>query len=56
METTIIVNGKLWIIPGDKVGALISWLSANAVDSGSRKQEVREVRTEGTDPRQLIVE
>lgn len=56
METKITVNGKTWIVPSDKLGQLVAWLSSNAVEAGFARQEVREVRNENTDPRQLLVE
>jgi hypothetical protein len=56
METKITVNGKTWIVPGEKLGQLVAWLSSNAVEAGFSRQEVREVKNENTDPRQLLVE
>ena len=57
METRITVMGKTWIVPSNAMQSLIAWLSANAVEVGAQRQEIREVRGNGSvDPRQLIVE
>ena len=58
METRVTVMGKTWIVPSNAVQSLVGWLNANAVELGSPRQEIREVRgnTGFVDPRQLIVE
>ncbi len=57
METRITVMGKTWIVPSNAVHGLIGWLNSNAVELGSQRQEIREVRGNGpVDPRQLITE
>ena len=57
METKITIGNKTWIVPSNAIGSLIAWLSANAVELGMRKQEVREINNDNiNDPRQLIEE
>ena len=57
MEVRITVGNKTWIVPSNAVQSLIGWLSTNAIEAGGYRQEIREVRNDGSnDPRQLIVE
>jgi len=46
MNETIVIHGKQWIIPSNKVMSLISWLQANAVDA-SRPQPMQESISHG---------
>lgn len=58
MEVRITIANKTWIVPSNAVQSLISWLNANAVELGGRRQEIREVLNDrgSQDPRQLITE
>jgi len=56
METRITVGNKTWIVPPAAINGLIAWLTANAVDTSLKQQEVREVNSASEDHRQLIVE
>lgn len=57
MEVRITIGNKTWIVPANAISSLIGWLNSNAVEVGGRKQEIREVRNDGSnDPRQLITE
>lgn len=56
MEVRITIGNKTWIVPPNEVQLLISWLSNNAVEVGGSKQEIREIRRDNNDPRQLITE
>jgi hypothetical protein len=55
MEQRITVMGKTYIIPGNRVSSLISWLESNAVENTPR-QVVREITGDNVDPRQLLTE
>jgi hypothetical protein len=57
MEIRISVGNKTWIVPSNAVQSLVGWLSANAVEVGAQRQEIREVQNGSySDPRQLITE
>lgn len=57
MEVRISVGNKTWIVPSNAVQSLVYWLQSNAVELGGPRQEIREVRNDGSqDPRQLITE
>ena len=55
MEQTINIAGRTYIIPSDRISALVAWLESNAVQANSR-QVVREVIGDVNDPRQLLLE
>ena len=57
MEISVTVGNNTWIVPANAVSSLIAWLNNNAIEIGRQKQEIREVRNDGSqDPRQLITE
>ena len=55
MEQMINFNGKTYIIPANKVGNLIMWLEANAIQPNTAAQPRMENRMP-CDPRQLLCE
>ena len=41
MEERVMIRGKMYIVPADRVSSLVAWLEQNAIDA-SRKQPMRE--------------
>lgn len=54
MDTQIVVNGKIWLVPQAALPALISWLQMNAIDA-SRPSSIHEIQ-EKQGNKQLLVE
>lgn len=51
------INGRIWLIPGEKISDLLFWLTENAVDATKQEQKVREgTGTDKKDGKELICE
>jgi hypothetical protein len=52
MEERVVIRGKMYLVPADRVSGLVAWLESNAVDA-SQRQPMRESMQGG---RELLVE